>query len=245
MPPTFSSSLAQSTSPAFALLESLISSITSLAQLLESTYFATHSSFFALAGVADQLGATKLYLGQVLGVFSVLRWGRGLMDLLRGRKKPAAITAGGATGDWGGEFASLGQALMSNSRSANNALSSPASSPSSRPSAKPLLFFLLTAVGLPFAMSRLINLLSARLPPPQPAPLPGAPTSQVPADLTFARASYKFEAKDDLELSLAAGEIVAVLEKLGGSGGVSEGEWWRGRTRDGRTGWFPRSFVVE
>lgn len=41
-------------------------------------------------------------------------------------------------------------------------------------------------------------------------------------------------------------EVVAVLDKLKRAGeGGGEGDWWRGRTRDGRTGWFPRTFVVE
>lgn len=227
MPPTFSSSLAQSTSPAFALLESLISSITSLAQLLESTYFATHSSFFALAGVADQFGAAKMYLGQVLGVFSVLRWGKGLLAFLKGggRKRiDHGRGGGGAMSDWGGEFASLGQALTSNSRSANAAAAAAATAGGGggggRPSAKPLIFFLLTAIGLPFAMSRLINLLSARLPPPPPPPHlhsssigggvgnpQASPLPPPTADLTFARASFKFEPKDEMELALAVSTL--------------------------------------
>ena len=232
MPPSFTNSLAQSTSPAFSLLEGFITSITSLAQLLESTYMATHSSFFALAGVADQLGSAKLYLGQILGVFSVLRWGKGLLAWIRGRG-----SADGFSSDWGGEFASLGQAAAISGRTGHQ----PQPTRTRRPSAKPLVFFLLTAIGLPFAMSRLIHLLARSLPPPA-APL-GA-NEPLPADLTFARATHPFAAKDAVELTLGEGEIVAVLEKLRAPDGT-DGEWWRGRTRDGRVGWFPRGFVIE
>lgn len=33
--------------------------------MLESTFMATHSSFFAMIGVAEQFGALRNYLGQV------------------------------------------------------------------------------------------------------------------------------------------------------------------------------------
>ena len=45
-------------------------------------------------------------------------------------------------------------------------------------------------------------------------------------------------------------EIVAVMGKLDPSTGLEvdprvevETEWWKGRTREGREGWFPRKFV--
>lgn len=240
LPPSFSSSLAQSTSPAFSLLEGFVTSITSLAQLLESTYMATHSSFFALAGVADQLGSAKLYLGQILGVFSVLRWGKGFLAWIKGGGQGGALS-GGMT-DWGQEFAALGQGLGQPLGQSRNG-----AGPVKRPSSKPLLFFLLTAVGLPFAMAKLIRLLTQNMvaPPPQGlAGAPGASPAAVPSDLTFVRATHRFEPKDAMELALAEGEIVAVLEKLQGGADGAEGQWWRGRTRDGRVGWFPRTFVT-
>lgn len=86
--PTLASSLQASTAPAFAVVESLVTAFTSLAQLIESTYLATHSSFFAMVGVADQLGSLKTYLGQVLGVFSILRLGRKILSWLKGKKSP-------------------------------------------------------------------------------------------------------------------------------------------------------------
>lgn len=238
MGPTFSSTLAESTSPAFHLMESVIHSVSSVAQLLESTYMATHSSFFALASVVDQVGSAKLFLGQILGAFSILRWGREILAYLRGKRSSSSPALLGGAGGWGEEYASLAQVVSPHSRGRPG---QPTASP--RPSVKPLLFFLLTAVGLPFAMSRVITALARNLPSQS---LAGDPASHEvpPEDLTFARAMYRFEPKDALELGLAEGEIVAVLDKLKREGGV-EGDWWRGRTRDGRTGWFPRTFVVE
>ena len=222
--PTLTSSMQATTAPAFAVLESLVTAFTSLAQLVESTYMATHSSFFAMVGVADQLGSLKTYLGQVLGVFSVLRLGRRLVNWLKGRHAHAS-TAGWAT-EWaggGGVGGGAGEAA--------------------RPSSKPLLLFLLSAVGLPWLMSRLVKLLIATTQQQNALGGMGADGAIDPSKLTFARARWEFRPSEEWELGLARDEIVAVLEmRDGGKDGEPSG-WWRGRTRDGRVGWFPANHV--
>ena len=45
-----------------------------------------HSSFFAMVGVADQFAQLRGVLGQVLGLFGLLRW---LKALLRGEATPS------------------------------------------------------------------------------------------------------------------------------------------------------------
>jgi peroxin-13 len=210
--------LQASTAPAFAVLESLVTAFTSLAQLVESTYMATHSSFFAMVGVADQLGSVKSYLGQVLGVFSVLRLGRRIIAWLRGKN----IKTDGWANEW-----SAGTSLTPNSRPGD---------PSRRPSSKPLILFLLSAVGLPYLMSRLVKLLIAS----QQRQQLNSVENLDPSKLTFARAKWEFKAGEEWELSLGRDEIVAVMEKREEGG---EAGWWRGRTRDGRIGWFPGNYV--
>ncbi|WVQ70928.1 hypothetical protein IAR50_000453 [Cryptococcus sp. DSM 104548] len=231
--PTLTSSLQASTAPAFAVLESLVTAFTSLAQLIESTYMATHSSFFAMVGVADQLGSLKTYLGQVLGVFSVLRLGRRVIAWLRGKGKN--VRADGWANEW--------------SHTAPGSAPAPGlPTPGGRPSIKPLILFLLSSVGLPYLMSRLIKLLIAH----QQQQLSSSdqnsgvssaigPDGQIdPTKLEFVRAKWEFKASEEWELGLGRDEIVAVLEKRG----TAEGEgWWRGRTRDGRVGWFPGNYV--
>lgn len=212
------SSLQASTAPAFAVLESLVTAFTSLAQLVESTYMATHSSFFAMVGVADQLGSVKTYLGQVLGVFSILRLGKRIIAWLRGKNVK--------TDGWANEW-STGIAHNPHSRSGD---------PSRRPSSKPLLLFLLSAVGLPYLMSRLVKLLIASQQRQQQQGIENLD----PTKLTFARAKWEFKAGEEWELGLGRDEIVAVLEKR--DEGADAG-WWRGRTRDGRIGWFPGNYV--
>lgn len=63
-----------------------------------------------------------------------------------------------------------------------------------------------------------------------------------PSKLTFVRALYAYPAADPLELSLQPNDIVAVLSKHDPQTGA-ESAWWRGRTRDGRIGWFPSTYV--
>lgn len=207
----------------------------SVAQLIESTYMATHSSFFAMVGVADQLGSLKTYLGQVLGVFSILRLGRRILNWLKGKKVRA-----GAEG-WANEWSSGGLSLANGHGQGVGTVGAP------RPSAKPLLLFLLSALGLPYLMSRLVKLLVATQQKQQQAEMENLD----PSKLTFARALWEFRAGEEWELNLARDEIVAVLEKREGQGPGQAGEgggnagWWRGRTRDGRVGWFPGNYVSE
>lgn len=40
--------------------------------MLESTFFATHSSFMAMVGVAEQFGNLKNYLGSVFSIYSIV-----------------------------------------------------------------------------------------------------------------------------------------------------------------------------
>lgn len=215
----------QSTAPAFQVIESIVTAFTSLAQLVESTYMATHSSFFAMVGVADQLGSLKTYLGQVLGVFSIMRLGRRIINWLRGKKVSTAPDG------WANEW--------------SHGLPG-AHAP--RPSAKPLLLFLLSAVGLPYLMSRLVKLLIASQQAQQAAngnPMVEGPNGVIdPNKLTFARARWEFRPSEEWELALQPDEIVAVLERREtGTGQPGEAGWWRGRTRDGRMGWFPGNYV--
>lgn len=192
-----------------------------------------------MVGVADQLGSVKTYLGQVLGVFSVLRIARRMIAWLRGQKAGGGADQIGWANEWSSGLKGIGGG-------------GPGPNGEKRPSSKPLLLFLLSAVGLPYLMSRLVRLLvrhqqeqQAALAQSQSqgALVDGAPLD--PSKLTFARAKWEFKATEEWELGLGRDEIVAVLEARGGGAGTGEDEkgWWRGRTRDGRAGWFPGNYV--
>ncbi|KZV72038.1 hypothetical protein PENSPDRAFT_576698 [Peniophora sp. CONT] len=222
--PSLTQTLETTTQTTFALLHSVVQTFAGMAQMLESTFMATHSSFFALAGVVDQFAQLRNALGGILGLFGLVRW---LKDTLTGRT---------GVGQMRGEFRDF-----VNGRPVQGPPPNPAAPKASR---KPIIFFFLAIIGIPYAMHKLVRILASRQ--AQLAPLPPLDPSQ----LTFARAKYPFAASTASELQLAENEIVAIMGKLDPMTGQEvdprhevETEWWKGRTREGREGWFPRKFV--
>jgi peroxin-13 len=163
----------------------------------------------------------------VLGVFSILRLGRRLINWLRGKKN-------GPPEGWANEWSA-----------ALNDAGLPGGPNAPRPSAKPLILFLLSAVGLPWLMSRLVGCssqTSRRRSPPLATSSRSTPTATLTPPSSRLRAHAGSSApSEEWELALTPDEIVAVLETREGQNGTQG--WWRGRTRDGRTGWFPGNYV--
>ncbi|KAK0502443.1 Peroxin 13, N-terminal region-domain-containing protein [Armillaria luteobubalina] len=224
--PSLTQQLESTTQHTFGLLHSIVQTFTGVAQMLESTFMATHSSFFAMVGVVDQFGQLRDALGGVLGLFGLVRWLRGL---LTGRRGGAGT---GADGGFAGEFKRF-------------AGGEPPRQPINK---KPIIVFLLAVLGIPYAMTRLIKLLSEKAQREQQQHAVQGPLD--PANLAFARALYPFDPTNQQELALKENEIVAVVGKLDPATGAEvdprtgvETEWWKGRTRDGREGWFPRKWV--
>jgi peroxin-13 len=232
--------LESTTATTFTLLHSVVQTFAGLAQMLESTFMATHSSFFALAGVVDQFAQLRNALGSVLGLFGLVRW---LRDVLTGRR--------GNNAELRSEFRHF-----LNGRPVQGPPARPSESPPPNASKKPLIFFFIAFLGLPYAMHKLVKILADRAAQQQQEQqqlLPQQQQQQGPLDpsqLAFARTVYPFQASTPSELSLQENEIVAVMGKLDPSTGMEvdprievETEWWKGRTREGHQGWFPRKFV--
>lgn len=220
--PSLIQQVESSTQQTFQLLQSIVQTFGGFAQMLDSTFMATHSSFFAMLGVAEQFGHMRQALGQVLGVFGLVGWLRGW---------------------WRGDKANMRSDFKRFLENGGTPASGQPGQPGRpRPSRKPLVIFLIAVFGLPFLMHKLIKRLMARLPPPGAAGTQGVPLNIDPSKLTFARAVFPFPSKDPVELTLEKGDIVAVLSTVDPMSGA-ESEWWRGRMRDGREGWFPRAFV--
>ena len=237
--PSLTQTLESATQHTFALLHSIVQTFGGVAQMLESTFMATHSSFFAMVGVIDQFGRLRNALGSVLGLFGLVRW---LRNLLTGHSILPGETSGMQS-----EFKEF-----ISGRPVAHGLSSP-THPHPNPSKKPLILFLLAIFGIPYAVTKLINILSVHAATSkqlyQQQRMQGTPTLD-PSTLTFARALYPFSPSSTAELDLKENEIVAIMGKLDPITGVEvdprlevEGEWWKGRTREGREGWFPRKWV--
>ncbi|KAG0254741.1 Peroxisomal membrane protein PAS20 [Actinomortierella ambigua] len=216
----------QGSAPTFQLIESVVGAFGGFAQMLESTFMATHSSFMAMVGVAEQFGHLRSYLGQILSVFALLRWAKSLLYRLIGKKMP--VNAQELTPGNFQEF----QARP-------------------RLSKRPIVLFLLAVIGLPYLMGRLIRALS-RQPEIQQqqqeqqqqqiaagGQVVAAPVN--PQNLDFARALYDFQASGPQELSFRRGDIIAILSRHDPLG--QESQWWRGRLRSGEMGLFPSNYV--
>lgn len=237
------------TQATFELISSIVGAFGGFAQMLESTFMATHSSFFAMVGVADQFAHLRNYLGQVLSIFALARYLKNLFLRLTGRAPAIDLDPREFR-----DFAKNGAGAIG-----------PNGQIKARPSKRPLVVFFMAVIGLPYLMGKLVRLITAkqeaeRLRLEQQGLLPpGAQQQQQqqigggamqpqqqevldPSKLTFVRALYTYNAADPLELTLKGNDIVAVLSKVDPSTG-QESQWWKGRTRDGRVGWFPSTYV--
>jgi len=245
-PNSLTNSFSQSTQATFQIIESIVGAFGGFAQMLESTYMATHSSFFAMVSVAEQFGNLRNTLGSILGIFAILRWLRTLFAKITGRPPPADATA--LTPAAFAQFE--GRSTLPDG--------SPAAPP--RLSKKPFLVFLLAAFGLPYLMGKLIKSLAAsqeaaereRLAAagvqfgPDGQPIPQNPLD--PSKLDFCRVLYDFTpesgaAIQGVDLEVKKGDLVAVLSKSDPMGNPSE--WWRCRARDGRVGYLPGVYLTE
>ncbi|KAL8785483.1 MAG: hypothetical protein Q9195_008626 [Heterodermia aff. obscurata] len=251
-PNSLTNSMSNSTQATFQMIESLVGAFGGFAQMLESTYMATHSSFFAMVSVAEQFSNLRNTLGSILGIFTLLRWLRTLLAKITGRPPPADATSLTPSA-----FASF-QGLASTSSS-----SQPGAPPT--PSRKPFVIFLLAVFGLPYLMTKLIRSLAKSaeehqqqqqlITHPDPtnpyAPLEQSSQPLDPSKLDFCRVLYDYpppssplpppSSSSPEDLSVKKGDLVAVLSKTDPMGQSSD--WWRCRARDGRMGWLPSVYL--
>ncbi|GLI76040.1 peroxisomal membrane protein PAS20 [Penicillium ochrochloron] len=240
-PNSLTNSFSQSTQATFQMIESIVGAFGGFAQMLESTYMATHSSFFAMVSVAEQFGNLRNTLGSALGIFTIIRWFRTLIAKITGRPPPADATS----------LTPAAFAAFMGGRSAPATLPDGSPAPA-KPSKKPFFMFLVAVFGLPYLMGKLIKALArsqeAEAKRRQQLVGPnGEPQSAAmdPAKLDFCRVLYDYapetQESNGIDLAVKKGDIVAVLSKSDPMGNASE--WWRCRARDGRVGYLPGPYL--
>jgi peroxin-13 len=186
-----------------------------------------------MVSVAEQFGNLRDTLGSVLGIFTLMRWIRTLIAKLTGRPPPADATA--LTPNAFARFE--GRAVGPDG--------SPGSGPT-KASRKPLIFFVLAAFGLPYLMSKMIKALAASQEEEEKRLQQQALMHQQPIDpskLEFCRLLFDFlpQPNTGVELEVRKGDLVAVLSKNDPAGNPSE--WWQCRSRDGRQGYLPSTYL--
>ncbi|RDI89864.1 hypothetical protein Vi05172_g194 [Venturia inaequalis] len=235
--PSLTQSFSQSTQATFQLIESIVGAFGGFAQMLESTYMATHSSFFAMVSVAEQFGTLRQTLGSVLGIFTIMRWFRTAIAKLTGRPPPASskeLTPA--------KFAAFTGKL-------------PDGSPAPTPSKKPFIMFMVAVFGLPYLMGKLIKALARGQEDAEKARREANPqlyeedAAMDPTKLEFCRVMYDFTPESNsnsvqgVDLAVKKGDFVAILSKTDPMGNPSE--WWRCRARDGRMGYLPSPYLEQ
>ncbi|KAK5459353.1 Peroxisomal membrane protein PAS20 [Exophiala xenobiotica] len=233
----------QSTAATFQIMESIVGAFGGFAQMLESAYMTTHSSFFAMVSMAEQLGNLRHTLGSVLGIFTLMRWIRTLLAKITGRSPPA-------------DAAALTPANFSNFLSGGRAPATlPDGSPApARPSKKPFIMFAIAVFGLPYLMGKLIRAMAKsqeeeqrRQQEQMSLTYTNPNGEQVPIDprkLDFCRVLYDYTPTPNsggMDLGAKKGDLVAVLSKTDPMGNASE--WWRCRARDGQMGYLPSPYL--
>lgn len=147
------------TQATFQLLQSVVSAFGGFAQMLESTYMATHSSFFAMIGVAEQFASLRTWLGEVLSVFTLLRFVKRMLGYGKQDATGSATGSGISPADFN-NFSATGRTTPLGQTS----VSAPNGATPGKPkvSKKPIVIFFLTVIGLPWLMNKLVKLITAK-----------------------------------------------------------------------------------
>lgn len=203
-----------------------------------------------MVSVAEQFGNLKNTLGQLLGIYAIVRWIRTAFAKLTGRPLPADATA--LTPSAFAAFANKSPMTLPDGSPANGG-------GTPKPSRKPFFFFIAAVIGLPYLMGKLVKALARRQERTQQeqqsmlvgmGAMPGNPTSAAqqidPSRLDFCRVMYDYTpdpavSTAGVDLAVKKGDLVAVLSRTDPMGNPSE--WWKCRARDGSMGYLPSPYL--
>lgn len=219
----------ESTQSTFELIESIIGAVMGFAQMLESTYVATHNSFFTMISVAEQFSYLKEMLGSFFGIFTVIKILRKILYTITNGKlgtDSSSLTMNKFLKDFS-KFDKV----------ENGSYDYTYISKRKKISLKPLLFFLASVFGFPFLLDKLIKKLEAN------KKLVNSNKEAIdPKNLQFGRALYDFIPENpNIEATMKKGELLAILNKDDTT--QENFGWWKIRTKNGSTGYAPYNYI--
>ncbi|KAI7904388.1 Peroxin 13, N-terminal region-domain-containing protein [Cokeromyces recurvatus] len=218
----------------FDILESIVSAFGGFAQMLDSTYMATHSSFMAMVGVAEQFGHLKHYLGDIFSLYALIRWLKRMLYKLTGRTPPPELSSSSSSSP---PDQTEQLQITENGEEEAEEITHHIEQPFRSHSKRSVLFFLALITGLPYLMYKLIQKSNEyKLRQRMIIPQISAPPPEI------ARVIHNFIAESPIELDLRQGEMIHVLSKVDPATGLVS-EWWQGRNAHGDIGVFPANFV--
>ncbi|KAG0746613.1 hypothetical protein G6F57_006583 [Rhizopus arrhizus] len=217
-----------STRATFDIIGSIVQAFGGFAQMLDSTYMATHSSFMAMIGVAEQFGNLRHYLGNIFNLFGLLRWLKRLFYKLTGKTPPADLNENKDNPDLPEDQ----QLQITNSNQHEVQISQ------SR-NRRPVILFLAIITGLPYIMYKLIQRSHEHSLKEQQQRMM---IPQYGGPVEMARVIHDFNGENQMELTIRRGDVIQILSKVDPATGLPC-DWWQGRLPNGLIGIFPANHV--
>ncbi|KAI9490499.1 Peroxin 13, N-terminal region-domain-containing protein [Zychaea mexicana] len=213
-----------STRATFEVISQVVSAFGGFAQMLDSTFMATHSSFMAMVGVAEQFGNLQHYLGNLFSIYAWIRWFKRLFYRLTGREIPPELLEQppqqeGQQRQLEGPEGQEGEQQQQQQQPIRRKRS--------------ILFALAIFLGLPYALYKLFQ--RAREYNQRRLLLQGKEE--------LATVMHDFVAEGPMELNLRQGQTIFVTSKVDPATGHSS-DWWQGRLENGAVGIFPANYVM-
>lgn len=180
----FTSQAEESTRNAFQSVESIVRAFTSVSTMLESTLGAVYSSFRAVLDVADQFSRVRATFSDILSSITIFRFIRFLY-----RRIKSMLNIGGNCDE-----------AWDNVNADNHAISRPKKAKS-----WPMLLFMSVVLGGPYLIWKLLS---------------GGNQQKTPttwasgqSDHVVAKVEYSFEAENDDEITVKAGDMLNLAPK--------------------------------
>lgn len=180
----FAQQAEESTRSAFQSIESIVRAFTSVSAMLESTLGAVYSSFRAVLDVADQFSRVRATFADILSSITIFRFIRFLY-----RRAKAMLHIGGQC-DEAWDNANVDSVVAPRQKKSKS---------------WPMLLFMSVVLGGPYLIWRLLR-----------GAAPAKPPTTWASGLTdhvVARVEYDFEAENDEEISVKAGDMLNLAPK--------------------------------